>query len=259
MAELEGRVAIVTGSSRGIGRAMALAFARAGADVVVAARTDQEGGPLPGTIHQTAEAVRALGRRALPIRTDVSQDEQVEEMLRRTLEEWGRIDILVNNAAAFFRGPLAETPVRRWDLVMRVNLRAPFLCIKAVLPTMMERRWGHIINVSSPPTLELAPGGLVNGLARTGLTLLSLGLAKELKEHNIGVNCLWPAGQRDTEGMQVLFRGVDQSHWLSPDTMADAAVHIASQEPQGFSGRAVTDEEVLREAGITDLSRYRLH
>lgn len=258
MAELAGQVAIVTGSSRGIGRAMAVAFARAGADVVVAARTDQEGGPLPGTIYHTAEAIRALGRRALPIKTDVSQDEQVEEMVRRTLEAWGRIDILVNNAAAVFRAPVAETPIRRWDLVMRVNLRAAFLCIKAVLPTMMERHRGHIISVSPPPSLDLAPGGLAYGLAKTGVTLLSLGLAKELQEHNIGVNCLWPAGGRATEGMQVLRLRSDEAQWLSPDVMADAALHIASQDPQHFTGRALTDEEVLRKAGIIDLSRYRV-
>lgn len=256
--KLQGKVAVVTGSSRGIGKAIALGFAREGADVVVAARTEAPGGPLPGTIYETADAIKALGRKALAVKTDLTVDEDIEALAQQTLAEFGRVDILVGNAAAYYRAPFLDTSLRRWDLVMRVNLRATFLLMKAMLPAMIQQKSGHIINVSPAASLDLMPGGLVYGLAKMGTTLLSLGLAKEVQEHNIAVNSLWPGGTRATEGARVLRMLRDDAPWVSPETMADAAVIIASADPASFTGRSVTDEEVLREAGITDLSRYHV-
>ena len=133
MMKLEGKVAIITGASRGLGKAFALDFAREGADIVVAARTGTEG-KLPGTIHQTAEEVRALGARVLPVRCDVTRQESVDETIQKAFQTFGRVDILVNNAGVAWWPPITETPLKRFELVMRVNLIGAFLMVKAVLP-----------------------------------------------------------------------------------------------------------------------------
>jgi len=138
--KLKNKVAIVTGSSRGIGKAIAIDFAKEGAAVVVAARTETEQKKLPGTIYGVADEIRALGGVALPVKCNVAEEQSVEEMFKKTLVEFGRIDILVNNAAIGYYVPFMETPVRQFDLVLRINLRAPFLCMKAVLPRMMEQK-----------------------------------------------------------------------------------------------------------------------
>lgn len=255
---LEGRVAIVTGSSRGLGKAMALAFAGAGADVVVVGRTEQEGGPISGTIHQTAEAVRQLGRRALSIRCDVSNDDDVEAMAKQVLDTFGRADILVNNAAAAFWAPFVDTTVRRFDLLFRVNTRAFFLCTKAFLPKMIEQKWGHIINISPPPTTNISGGPLAQMASKQAITLMALGLAQELAEHGVAVNCLWPEGQRTSEGMLFMRRDEDKSSWLTPQVMADAALAVVSKDPAACTGNAITDLEMLRREGVSDLSKYRV-
>src|SRR3990172_857824 len=146
--KLSGKVAIVTGSSRGIGKAIALTYAREGADIVVAARPEAAKGELPGTIAETAEAVRALGRRALAVRCNVGDEDDVDQMVRRTMDEIGRVDILVNNAAVGYYVPLMETPPKHWDLVMRVNVKGPYLCIRAVVPIMAAQAGARTANTS---------------------------------------------------------------------------------------------------------------
>ena len=156
-APLQGQVALVTGASRGIGRAIAIELARLGADVVLAARsTGAAPSRAPGTIDETARQVRALGRRALPLPVDVTSVEQVEAMARRSLGEFGRLDVLVNNAAYMYRSPFYKTPLERWDLVLNVNLRGPVICTQAFLPHMMERGGGRILNISSAAAVSLA-------------------------------------------------------------------------------------------------------
>jgi len=142
---LSGNVAVVTGSSRGIGKAIAVGLAREGADIVVASRTEIENERLPGTIYKTADEVRALGRRALPVRCDVTSEQSINDMVVKALAEFGRIDILVNNAGVAYPYPLVETPLKRWELMLKVNLTGAFLCIKAVLPKMIEQNSGSII------------------------------------------------------------------------------------------------------------------
>src|SRR5262249_15349170 len=148
MAELRGRVAIVTGASRGIGRALALGLARAGCDVVIAAKSVTSTEKLPGSIHTVADEVPALGVRALPVQTDVRDAEALEGLAAQTIEQFGRIDILINNAGALWWQSLLETPPKRFDLVMSVNARAAFFACRAVLPAMIRQRWGHIITMS---------------------------------------------------------------------------------------------------------------
>ena len=245
--KLEGKVAIVTGASRGIGKAIALALAREGAEVVVAARTEEETGPLPGTIHKTADEIRALGRRALAIKTDVTKEEQVAEMVRRALEEFGHIDILVNNAGITIPGTVIDIPIKRWDLIIAVNLRGTFLCTKAVLPIMVEKRSGSIINLSSILASREIVGSVAYGVTKAAIERFTYGLAEEVKEYNIAVNALCP-GYTDTEGLRFLAPGADWSKWQKPEMWGRYAVFLASQDAQSLTGRALFAEE-LEELG----------
>ncbi|MDD5190432.1 MAG: SDR family NAD(P)-dependent oxidoreductase, partial [Dehalococcoidales bacterium] len=158
--KLDGKVAIVTGSSRGIGKQIALTFAREGARVAIIARTEKAGeSKLPGTIHQTVEEIKAFGGTAIAIRTDLTVDADIANMAQKVLETWGRVDILVNNAAANKNDTVADLSVKYWDLMMKVNLRAMFLCTKAVLPTMIAQKNGNIICMSSVAAKRKAPPG----------------------------------------------------------------------------------------------------
>jgi citronellol/citronellal dehydrogenase len=248
---LKDKVAIVTGGSRGIGKAICLAFAREGARVVVAARTEEEGGRLPGTIHQTVDEIKALGGEALAMRTDITDDEAVAAMARQTLDTFGRIDILVNNAAANINAMVADLPVKRWDLMMRVNLRGTFVCTKAVIPAMMAQRSGNIMAMTSIAAKRLAPPGeICYSITKSGIELFCWGLAKELKEYNIAVNDLYPTGGVTTDGFKYVFRKKKLNEDLlkqmkSPERIAQAAAWIACQDAGTFSGNSVNDDEVF--------------
>src|SRR5688572_24281980 len=193
MPSLKGRVAIVTGASRGIGRAVALGLAREGCDVVIAAKSTGSSEKLPGSIFTVAAEVEALGAKALPVQVDVRDADQIEGMAATTLERFGRIDLLVNNAGALHWAGLLDTPPKRFDLVMDVNARAAFLCCQAVLPMMIQRRWGHVVNMSPPMDLGMVPGRIAYAISKLGMTLLTVGLAEEARPHNVAVNSLWPA------------------------------------------------------------------
>ncbi|MBE9501206.1 MAG: SDR family oxidoreductase [Dehalococcoidia bacterium] len=246
--KLEGKVAIVTGASRGIGKAIALALATEGADVVIAARTEEEKGPLPGTIHKTADEIRALGRRALAIKTDIAKEEEVEAMVRRTIDEFGGIDILVNNAGIDIPGTLVEVSIKRWDLIMAVNLRGAFLCTKAVLPKMMEQKRGSIINLSSILGTRVIESGVPYGVTKAAIERFTSGLAKEVKEYNIAVNALCP-GYTDTEGVRLWYFNVDRSLWQKPEMWGRYAVFLACQDASSLTGRILTAEELEKECG----------
>jgi len=257
-------VAIVTGSSRGIGKAIAIDCAKAGAKVVVSARTENAG-KLPGTIHETAGEIRRLGGEALAIRCDVTDEGDVEAMARRALEKFGRIDILINNAAVGYYVPVMETPTRHWDLVMRVNLRGPFLCIKAVLPTMVEQRSGSLINISSAaadhvysmiprPGDEKRTSGCAYGASKAALERLAVGLAPELREHNIAANALKPAAPTYSEGLDFWNPDVDVSIFHSAHQfMSPAAIFLATQDAGGITGGIFYDKELCEKYGLAPL------
>jgi citronellol/citronellal dehydrogenase len=245
--KLSGKVAIITGGSRGIGKAIALGFAREGSDIVVAARTEVENPQLPGTIYKTAEEIQALGRRALPIRCDVTDEQSVNDMVQKALGEFGHVDILVNNAGVAFYYPVIETPLKRWELVLRVILTGVFLCSKAVLPKMIEQKTGSIINISSlaaeQRVLSEVPTGVAYAVAKSGLDRFTWGLAEEVGQYNIAVNALKPAGVVNTEGMRLWLPGADKSQWEPPDRMVKAAIFLAGQDAKGITGTVATDEE----------------
>jgi citronellol/citronellal dehydrogenase len=247
--KLAGKVAIVTGASRGIGRAIALGFAEQGAAVVVAARTEVEKDKtLPGTITRTAQEIEELGGRALPVRCDVTDEASVAAMVEKCLTAFGRIDILVNNAGVAFHYPIVDTPLKRWELVIRVNLTGAFLCTKAVLPSMIEQRQGSIINLSSLAADErdggAVPTGVAYAAAKAGLDRFAWGLAAEVGRFNIAVNCLKPKQPVDTEGMRYWARQEDRKGWVSPDKMVKCAIFLAAQDASGVTGAVATDEEL---------------
>lgn len=242
MGKLDSKVAIVTGASRGIGKAVAIAFAKEGAKVVVAARTEEEGGRLPGTIHQTVEEVKAAGGEAIAVRTDVTDEQSVEAMVNRTIEEFGNIDVLVNNAGILFNSNIVDTPLRRWELILRVNVTGPFLCAKAVLPKMMEQRSGSIINMSSGAASSRSPAGVPYAVTKAALERFTFGLAEEVREYNIAVNALTP-GMIKTEAAVYLQVTDDWSGWRPPAVVGPPAIFLAIQDAKSFTGRLVHTPE----------------
>jgi len=241
---LQGQVAVVTGASRGIGRAISVQFARAGADIIVSARST-EGAPsrLPGTIEETAREVEALGRRALCVTTDVTSEEQVRNLSERTLKEFGRCDILVNNAGISSPAPFHQTPLKRWELVMSVNLRGPVMCMQAFLPAMIERKSGRIINVSSFLAELVMPGMASYSVSKIALEKLTQYAAEELRPHDVGVNALRIELNIATEGWMFRNPDMDFSSWEKPEAASEAALWLAEQPPE-YSGNIVTIAEV---------------
>lgn len=253
--KLGGRVAIVTGASRGVGKAVALALAREGCNVVVAAKTAEPDARLPGTIYDTAREIEALGARALPVQLDVRDEDAIERMVATTHSTFGRIDVLVNNAGALLWANVADMPAKRFDLVMDVNVRAAFLCTRAVLPAMREQRRGHVVMMSPPVSTARLAGKAPYLLSKMGMTFLAIAVAEEEREAGIGACALWPVTMIESQATAHFGFG-DRSQWRTPQILADATVAIVASEPERFSGRSLYDEEVLGADGPSDFSRY---
>lgn len=254
--DLSGRVAFITGATRGVGKALALGLARHGCDVVVTGKSVVSHDRLPGSIHETAAEIEALGRRALPIRLNVRHDHEVEEAVREALDAFGRVDILINNAGALFWQPVAETPLKKFDLVMGVNARAAFACTRAVLPAMLERGWGHVLMMSPPINLDACVGKVAYAISKFGMTMIAHGLAGELAGQNVACNALWPVTM--IESYATINWGLGgPALWRKPDILVDAALRIFAKEPASFTGHALMDEDFLRSEGITDFVGYR--
>jgi len=244
-AKLAGKVAIVTGSSRGIGKAIALEMARAGAKVAVAARTEAERqSKLPGTIHATVDEISAFGGEAMPVRLDITCEDDVEAMVSAVTDKYGKVDILVNNAGITTPESFVDLTAKKWDLIMAVNLRGAFLCTRAVLPGMIERRSGSIINISSAAGNVLIKGSIAYGVTKAGLERFTLGLAKEMRKHNIAVNAL-RLGLTVTEAVRTFLPGVDISGWQTAEMWGKYVVRLAAHD-HSLTGQ-VLNEQACRE------------
>jgi len=245
---LSGKVAIITGSRRGMGKAFALGFAQAGADVVICGRSDDE------TLQEVARGVEATGRRVLALKADVCQEADVENMVSKTMEKFDRIDVLVNNAGVAFHFPLQETPLKRWMLVLNVNLTGAFLCSKHVVPIMIKQKSGSIINISSGSAtdneLGPVPTGIAYGVSKAGLERLTLGMATELGQYNIAVNAIKPVRPVNTDGMRYWMADADKSNWQTPDKMVKCAIMLAQQDASGITGTISTDDELTAWHGL---------
>lgn len=253
--KLEGRVALITGASRGVGRACALALARAGADVVLASKTVEPDPRLPGTLGEVAREVESLGRRALVIQTDVRFEEQIQNAVAKTVEAFGRVDILINNAGALHIGPFEETSVKKFDLVMGINVRATFIGCHEVLPHMIRNRWGHIVNMSPPIRLDAIKGKIPYLISKYGMSMITRGLGEEVHHHNIAVHSLWPACAVESAAT-IKFALGSHDVWRKPEILADATLALVDKDPSLRTGGEWIDEDVLREEGIEDFSAY---
>jgi citronellol/citronellal dehydrogenase len=252
--KLKDKVAIITGSSRGVGKFIAMELAKEGCNIVVAARSEQESDPkLPGTIYSTAEELRSLGVRALPVRTDVTDEESIRSMVKQTLDEFGRIDLLVNNAGIMGPGRLWELPIKRWDLVMRVNVRGAVLCCQAVLPHMIERRDGVIINISSIAADQKGMTNASYSVTKQALRKLSEGLAEEVREFDIRVFSLSPEGLVLTPG--TLYHRLDKEvpagpFVEAPEAMGQAVIYLSGDEAKSVTGQHFYSRALLRDHGL---------
>lgn len=254
--DLHGRVALVTGASRGIGKAIAIRLAAEGADVAVVAKSEQSTERLPGSIHETADAIRAIGRRALAVPADVRDEEAVRGAVERTVAELGRLDILINNAGAIWAKPILETPPKRFDLVMGVNVRAAYVASYYALPHMVRQRWGHIVNMCPRLSTDPKPGKVAYMISKLGMAQVAIGVAAEHANDNVAANTLWPRTIIESQA-SINWQMADRSQWRTPEILCDAVCAIAGQEPATCTGRQWIDEEALSAlAGIRDFDRY---
>ncbi|NKX87102.1 SDR family oxidoreductase [Nocardia coubleae] len=256
---LAGRTMIMSGGSRGIGLAIALAAARQGANIALLAKTDVPDPRLPGTIHTAAAEIEAAGGRALAVVGDVRDEASVTEAVRRTVERFGGIDYCVNNASAIALAPTEELPVKRFDLMQQIQLRGTYLLTSTCLPHLRRSDNAHILSLSPP--LNLAPAWLgahpAYMVAKYGMSLLTLGWAAEYAEHGVAANCLWPETLIATAAVQNLLGGDEATAKArTPQIVADAAIAILEKDARTVTGNTFLDVEVLRAEGRTDFSAY---
>jgi citronellol/citronellal dehydrogenase len=253
---LRGRTLFITGASRGIGQAIAVRAASDGANVVIAAKTEVPG-QLEGTIHSAANAVAAAGGSALPMVVDVRDESQIQAAVDQAVKRFGGIDILVNNASAISLTKTPDTPLRRYDLMMDINVRGTFACAQACLPHLRKASNPHILTLSPP--LDLRPLWFGAHVAYTtskfAMSMLVLGLAEELRGDGVAVNALWPRTLIATAALN-LAAPTSRERARTPAIMADAAHDILTRESRSFTGRFCIDEQVLRESGLSDFSKY---
>jgi citronellol/citronellal dehydrogenase len=251
---LENKVAVITGASRGIGRALALGFARAGADVVLASKSLDPDPRLPGTLLEVKAEVEALGRRALAVKTDVRSERDIDAMAKEAIAVFGGVDVLVNNAGALYWHTIEKTPATRFDLVMQVNARASFLCARALLPSMLARGGGAVINMSPPVVQGAMKGHVAYMMSKLGMTLLAQGIAQEHGEHGVRAFALWPATM--IESLATIAHGLgSREMWRTPDVVVDATLALLLGRGGAAAlenGGAYYDEDVLRAAGASD-------
>jgi citronellol/citronellal dehydrogenase len=257
MSKLAGKTLFITGASRGIGLAIALRAARDGANVAIAAKSDVPNPKLPGTIHSAAAAVEAAGGKGLALRCDIREEEQVQAAVAATVERFGGIDILVNNASAIWLRGTLDTPMKRFDLMQQVNARGTFLCSQACLPELLKAANPHILTLAPPPNLDPKWWAPHTGytLAKMGMSLVTLGLAAEFGPKGIAVNALWPRTVIATDAINMI-PGVSLMQCRRPPIVADAAHAILATPSRAIIGRFLIDEDILRERGVTDFDAY---
>ncbi len=252
---LKDRVALITGASRGIGREIALTFAKEGAKLILVAKTMEPHPKLPGTLPEVAKEAQDLGAEVLVCQCDVRDEEAMIQTVKLGMERFGKIDILINNAGALWWRPVLETPTKRFDLIMSINVRASFVLTREILPSMIENGWGHIVNMSPKVELEKLSGFTAYFISKYGMTMLAQGIAGEMKGKNVAANALWPVTAIDTAAVRNYGVGSEEM-WRKPSILADATLELVCKDPSEMTGQALTDEDVLKSAGVTDFSKY---
>lgn len=260
-AKLKDKVVFITGASRGIGREIALRFASVGAKIAIAAKTKEPHPTLEGTIYTVAEEIEKAGGKALPLIVDVREEAMVSDAITKTVETFGGIDILVNNASAINLGSTLEIPMKRFDLIFSVNVRATFMCSKLCVPHLKKSTNPHILNLSPP--LSMNPKWFKKHVAYTmskyGMSMCTLGMAEEFKSDGIAVNSLWPKTLIATAAISANFPKVIYHASRKPAIVADAAYEIVTSDSRKVTGNFFLDEKILKERGVTDFKQYAMH
>jgi citronellol/citronellal dehydrogenase len=261
MTSLAGKTLFVTGGSRGIGLAIAKRAAQDGANIIIAAKTSEPHAKLPGTIHTAAAEIEEAGGKALPLVCDIRDDDAVAAAVEQGAQEFGGIDIVVNNASAIALLKTEEIKMSRFDLMHEVNARGTFLVSKTCLPWLLKSENPHILTLSPPLNMVekwFAPH-VAYSMAKYGMSMCVLGMAGEFREQGIAVNALWPRTTIATAAVNMLGGDELMMHSRKPEIMADAACVILTKPSREFTGNFCVDDAVLEDEGITDLSSYAVN
>ncbi|QUD81944.1 NAD(P)-dependent oxidoreductase [Gordonia polyisoprenivorans] len=257
---LQGRTAIISGGSRGIGEAIAVRLARAGANITLLAKTAEPHPKLPGTIYTAAQAIEEAGGQALPIVGDIRDDEQVADAVAATAERFGGIDFVINNASALNLAATAEIDMKRYDLMQDINARGAFSLSRSAIPYLRKSDHAHVLTLSPP--ISLGPHwfdeiGTAYTVSKFSMTIVALGLSRELAADGVASNCLWPRTTISTAAVRNILSEQLIARSRSTEIMSDAAYAILSKDPAAATGQCYIDDEVLAADGVTDFSKYR--
>lgn len=260
MNNFNNKTIFITGASRGIGKAIGLRLAREGANIVIAAKTAKPHPKLPGTIYTAAQEMEAAGGQALPVVVDIRSEEMIQSAVNQAIERFGSIDILINNASAIQLTDTLQTAMKRYDLMHHVNTRGTYLTSKLCLPYLLKAENPHVLNLSPPLNMEARwfKNHVAYTMAKYGMSMCVLGMSAEFADRGVAFNALWPRTVIATAAVQNLLggnRAMQRSR--KPEIIADAAYHILRRDSRQCTGNFFIDDEVLAEAGITDLSVYR--
>ncbi|AUD78352.1 short chain dehydrogenase [Kangiella profundi] len=259
MPSLKDRVIIITGASRGIGRAMAIRFAQEGATIVIAAKSDQPHPKLPGTIHTVAKEVEAAGGKAIPVQLDVRKELAIKKLCDQLGEQFGRIDAVINNAGAISLTNVESTSPKRYDLMQQINSRAVYCFAHYALPYLKKSDNPHILSLSPPVNLDVKwlKDYSPYSLSKYGMSILSRGIAEEFKPYGIAVNTLWPETYIATAAIEFAVGSKETLNYArKPEIMADAAYVVLTHPSTNYTGLWLIDEQVLKAAKVTDFSQY---
>jgi len=263
MTSFSNKTVLITGGTRGIGKAIAIRLAKEGANIAIAGKTAEPNPKLEGTIFTAAEDIRAAGGgKVLPIQGDIRFEDSIRHIVQETVNNFGGIDILVNNASAINIATTEQTEIKRWDLMQQINVRGAFFMSQACIPYLKEAHNPHILNMSPPLNLEPRWFGphLAYTISKYGMSMMILGLSEELKQYRIAANALWPKTIIATAAVKNVLGGdflIQRSR--TPEIVADAAFYVLQKPSFESTGNFFIDEDVLLSEGITDFSKYAIN
>jgi len=255
----QNKTVLITGASRGIGKAIGLRLAREGANIVIASKSVEENPKLGGTIYSAAEEMEKAGGKALAVQCDIRFEDQVQNVIDKAVATFGGIDILINNASAINLNSTEQVEPKRYDLMFDINVRGTFMVSKACIPHLKKGTNAHILNLSPPINMDMKwfSKHLAYTMSKYDMTMIALGLAAELKKYNIAANTLWPKTTIATAAVQNLLGGeMLMKMSRTPDIIAESAFYILSKSSTECTGNSFIDEDVMAKEGITDLSQY---
>ena len=260
--DLSGRTAFITGTTRGIGKALALSLAERGCNIVSTGKTsenddygDDKG--LEGSIEQTARECEELGVEALPVQLNVRNESEVNAAAEQAIDHFGEVGIVINNASAIQIANVEQLPAKRFDLLNDVNVRGTYLTCRAFIDHLKEVDDAWLLTNAPPVTVDRAPGEAPYAWSKMGMSFITLSLSTELSGQGVGCDSFWPVTAIDTRATRYFGMGTEDD-WRTPEVVSDAVLEILRRDPSSFNGHAVYDEEILREAGVEDFSRYNL-